>query len=429
MVKNLILTVLCLAATGLCAQDGTASPYSYFGIGENRLSGTVENQMMGGLGVYTDSIHISHKNPAAYGFLGLRGVENGKLAVYTAGLSRNQLTLKSFTGEESTSITNLDYLSLGFNLSEGFGIGFGVMPYSSIGYNLVSESTNATNAAVTDAYVGEGGLNRVYVSAGYVLFKDFSIGVTANFNYGTLRYENLQRVENVQFGTLDVRESRVNGVDFNYAIQYNPKVTEKHTLFASARVNTQANLTSKNTREIASFLISEGTPIQSIDVDLDASGLRNTELKIPTTTTLGVGYGEDRKWFLGAEYSFQGLKDFSNEFLGIDNVTYQNANTFAVGGYFVPDYDAFNGYFKRVTYRAGARFGNSGLVVNGREINNLGITFGVGLPLGRSLPNVNLGFELGRRGTTTADLIEENYLKINLGFSFNDLWFRKRKIN
>jgi hypothetical protein len=69
------------------------------------------------------------------------------------------------------------------------------------------------------------------------------------------------------------------------------------------------------------------------------------------------------------------------------------------------------------------------MVVNDVDINNFGITFGVGLPLGRSLSNLNLGFELGKRGTTRADLVEENYLKINIGISLNDRWFRKRKIN
>lgn len=429
MVKKFLLAVLCLAATGLCAQNGTGSPYSYFGIGENRSSGTVENQMMGGMGVYTDSIHVNLQNPASYGMLGIKSRENGRLSVYSGALSRNQVRLESFTDTQRSSVTNLDYLALGFNLSKGFGIGFGIMPYTSVGYNIIAESTNSSGAIVRDVYVGEGGLNRVYFSTGYELFTDFSVGVTANFNFGRIENENVQSVENVQFGTRDIKESEINGLDFNYAIQYNPRMTEKHRLFASARINTQGNLTSKNNREISSLLISEGTTIESIDFDLDAAGLRNTDIKVPTTTTLGLGFGEDKKWFLGAEYSFQGFKDFSNEFLEDDNVVYQNANTFALGGFFNPDYAAFEGYFKRITYRAGVRFGTSGMVVNDKEIKNLGITFGVGLPLGRSLQNINLGFELGKRGTSTADLVEENYAKISIGFSFNDLWFLKRKIN
>jgi hypothetical protein len=84
---------------------------------------------------------------------------------------------------------------------------------------------------------------------------------------------------------------------------------------------------------------------------------------------------------------------------------------------------------KRVTYRAGARFSKSGIVVDNKEINDFGITFGMGLPLGRNLSNINLGFELGKRGTKYGDLVEESYFKVNVGLSLNDKWFIPRKIN
>jgi hypothetical protein len=49
--------------------------------------------------------------------------------------------------------------------------------------------------------------------------------------------------------------------------------------------------------------------------------------------------------------------------------------------------------------------------------------------LGGDFSNINVGFELGRRGTTDANLIEESYFKINLGLSLNARWFVKTKIN
>jgi hypothetical protein len=73
------------------------------------------------------------------------------------------------------------------------------------------------------------------------------------------------------------------------------------------------------------------------------------------------------------------------------------------------------------------------MVINNTEINNFGITFGVGLPLASGnnvgFSNINLGFEVGNRGTTDANLIKENYFKVNIGLSLNDRWFVKRKIN
>jgi hypothetical protein len=184
-----------------------------------------------------------------------------------------------------------------------------------------------------------------------------------------------------------------------------------------------------NDRRIGSFSVATGGNIEEVNVNLDALNLRNTELKIPTTTTLGLGYGEDLKWFLGAEYSFQGLSSFENSFLGIGNIDYKDASSFAFGGFYTPDRSSFSSYLKRITYRAGLRLDKTGMVVNDVDINNFGITFGLGLPLGQSYSNLNIGFEAGRRGTTRANLIEESYFKINVGLSLNDFWFRKRKIN
>lgn len=422
MIRKIVIAILCCVASGIYAQNGTASPYSFFGIGDLRSSGTIENQMMGGISVFADSIHINLQNPAAYGKL--------LFTTYAAGITHSQITLESFSAEEKTQITNLEYLALGFRLRKNLGLGFGVAPFSSVGYNIVSRSINGNGAEVTNVFAGEGGLNRVYASLGYQATKNLSVGATMNFNFGTLDGRRVQSVENVQFGTLDRRSSRVNGLAFDFAVNYSLPLKNKYKFYSSVVVKTQANLVSENTQEIGSFDQSTGTEIEVVDVNLEASGLRNTELKIPTTTKLGLGFGKDRKWFLGAEYSFQALSDFSNDFLAVSNFRYEDANSFAVGGFFIPNADSFSGYFKRIAYRAGVRVSNSGMIVNDTEINDFGITFGVGLPLSRTFSNLNIGFEIGSRGTTTADLIRENYFKVNLGISLNDtFWFQKRKLN
>ncbi|WP_127018613.1 hypothetical protein [Flagellimonas beolgyonensis] len=421
MVKKILIALLCVIAQGAIAQKGTISPYSYFGIGDQRDNGTVENQMMGGLSLYADSIHINLTNPAAYSKL--------RLTTYTAGISHKEYRLKDFTQEQKTSVTNLDYLSIGFPVAPKVGAGFGLMPYSSVGYSLNDITTNSNGAEVTNIFTGDGGVNRIYASIGFEPIKNLSLGVTASYNFGTLDYERIQSVEDVQFGTIDRRESKINGYDFNYSLNYTPTIKEKYTLFTSIVVNTQGNLVAKNTQTLGSFSLVSGRDIEVVDVNLDANNLRNTEIKIPTKATLGLGFGEDKKWFLGAEYSFQKFSDFENQFLGIQNVTYDDASSFAFGGYWVPDYRSLSGYFKRITYRAGLRYDMSGMTVNGKDINDFGITFGLGMPLGNSFSNLNLGFELGRRGTTDANLVEESYLKINVGLSLNDKWFQKRKIN
>ncbi|MEO0570252.1 MAG: hypothetical protein AAF039_01020 [Bacteroidota bacterium] len=423
MVKNFLIALVCLLSFGIYAQNGTISPYSSFGIGDTRNNGTIDNRSMGGLQMYGDSIHINLRNPASFSKL--------RLTTYTAGITHREFRLRDNFETQRTSVTNLDYLAVGFPIAKNAGVGFGIQPFTSVGYDLVSESPNAEQDTVRNVFTGQGGLNRVFVSFGFQAIKNVSIGATANFNFGTLEYNRSETIEGVQLGTLDSRESRISGFDLNLGGTYTPRIG-KYTLFTHVGVDTQVNLVSENSRSVGSFSPTQGQ-IEVFDVDLEAQNLRNTELKIPTRSTLGLGFGEDKKWFIGGEYSFQGLSTFENSFLGQENVGYVDAASIALGGYYVPNYAALSGIFNRITYRAGLRYDETGLVVNGREVNNFGITFGFGIPIVGTgtdrFSNLNVGFELGRRGTRAAGLLEESYLNVSIGLSLNDRWFVKRQIN
>ena len=86
-----------------------------------------------------------------------------------------------------------------------------------------------------------------------------------------------------------------------------------------------------------------------------------------------------------------------------------------------------------MVYRAGVRLDNTGFIVNEKDISNFGITFGMGFPLGFEYSNLNLGLEVGRRGTTMNNLVRESYFKVSIGLSLNasgpNRWFQKRQIN
>jgi len=421
MIKKFVIAILCCSAFGVHAQNGTISPYSYFGIGDFRTQNTVENQMMGGLGVLSDSIHMNFTNPAAYSKLAL--------TTYTMGASNENLFLKTYNENQSSAFTNLDYLAIGVPLSRGFGAGFGLQPVSSRGYKLASDGS-VPLGKVNNSFSGTGGINKIFLSVGYEVIPNLSLGITANYNFGNLESQKSQKVENVQYGVLDRRNSRVTGFDFNYGAQYTTLIRDKYKLYTSLNVHTQSNLVSVNQQSVGSYSLSTGGDIAVVDVDLIASGLDRTAVKIPTTTAVGVGIGQDNRWFLGAEYSFQDMGKFRNDFADLpDGLRYGKAPNFSFGGYIIPNYNSFTSYLKRVTYRAGLHVTKTGMIINEKEINDFGITFGAGLPLGNSFSNINLGFELGRQGTTDAGLVEESYFKVNLGLSLNDKWFLKRKIN
>ncbi|GGG35977.1 membrane protein [Croceivirga lutea] len=425
MAKKLLIAFMCLSSYGIFAQNGTVSPYSFFGIGDFRDVGTVENQMMGGLRMYADSIHINLRNPAAY--------SNLRLTTYAAGIGHKEFRLKDANEQQNTSVTNLDYLAIGLPLGKNIGLGFGLLPYSSVGYSLSQTSSNTQGEEIINAFSGEGGLNRVYMSLGFQAAKNLTLGATVNYNFGRFEYTRIQSVEGVQLGTIDDRTSRIQGFDFNYTLNYTPMISDKLKLFSFLGANTQVNLNADNEQSLGSFSLTTGQDIEVIDVDLAAQNLDRTSIRVPTIFTLGLGLGEEKKWFVAGEYSTQKNSEFENAFLQLDNVGYDDASTLSLGGYWIPDYTSFSSFLKRVTYRAGLRYDQTGMVVNGKDINNFGITFGLGFPLTGvgvdRFSNLNVGFELGRRGTTDAQLIEESYFKVNLGLSLNAKWFQKRQID
>ena len=116
-----------LIALPLIAQNNSSSPYSSTGLGENTFNGTQATRHMGGLDVFTDSIHANLANPASYGFL--------KFTTYSIGVNYINNYISDISESQNTDIASLDYLSVSIPTKK-FGFGFGIIPFTSIGYRL-----------------------------------------------------------------------------------------------------------------------------------------------------------------------------------------------------------------------------------------------------------------------------------------------------
>ena len=69
------------------------------------------------------------------------------------------------------------------------------------------------------------------------------------------------------------------------------------------------------------------------------------------------------------------------------------------------------------------------MYLDGTEITDFGMSFGIGLPMGKGLSDLNVGLEYGIKGEVTDTLVEEKYINLKLSLSLGDKWFRKRKID
>jgi hypothetical protein len=416
MIKKVIVSLSLLFSLVTLAQEGTSSPYSFYGIGDVRFKGSIENRSMGGLAVVPDSIHINLQNPALLTEL--------KLTSFSTGGTFSATKLKTNAESEKAQRTTLDYLAVGLP-SKKFGFGFGIIPYSSVGYKIQNIATQ-TNPE-TKKSNGTGGINKAFFGVGYKLNKNFNIGADLQYNFGTIETRSLTFIDGVQFGSREINASDINGVNFNIGLSNHVKLTKKLTIFNSLTFSPEGNLNLNNSRKIATvqFLATGGEFV----VDENDVDVANTKLKLPSKLTIGTAIGEVRKWIVGVEVTQQSTSNLGNRFIDIDNVKYENATKISIGGYFVPKYTSFNSYWNKVTFRGGMRYENTGLIINNKSINDQAVTFGLGLPLSGTFSNINLGFEYGRKGTKDAALIEENYMNISVGISFNDKWFQRRKID
>ena len=208
---------------------------------------------------------------------------------------------------------------------------------------------------------------------------------------------------------------------------YQARFGQKYDWYASATYTPESTLTAKTERSLATVLVMQ----DEREIVIDELDLINSEekLKLPSKFTFGTGIGEARKWFAGAEYTFQGSNEFGNRFENIEasgSASFESMHRMAVGGYFIPNYNSYNSYLKRITYRAGLKFEKTGLVIRDEAINDYGLSLGLGLPLGGiGGSNLNIGVEFGQRGTTSSGLVQENYTNIFISLSISDKWFMK----
>lgn len=408
MIKRFIIIVALFSTVISAAQEGSSSPYSYYGIGLTKFRGTVENQSMGGISVFSDSIHINLQNPASYGKL--------QLTTYTVGGSLTGTNLETEDNSESARNVTLDYLAIGVPTGK-LNFGFGLIPYTSVGYRILEENEETVNR-----FTGRGGMNKVYLTTAYAFTPGLSLGVNVNYNFGNVqnRFTAFQR--NVQFGTRRINRTDLKGFNVDLGLDYQTMISNDLRLHTSATYTPQMDITTERMSNVATVVSNaQGSELVAAE---NEETFPESSLSLPGRYTLGMGLGKRNKWFVGGEYTNLQASGFNPD-AGINNLNYNysDASQYRLGGYYVPQYNSLTSYVERIVYRAGVRYEETGLNVNNESINEFGISFGLGLPAGTSFSNANVGFEYGQRGTTNSGLIKENFFRLSLSLSLNDRWF------
>lgn len=424
------------------SQSLTSSPYSRYGIGDIQFTGFAHQNGMGGVGIALDSsYHINTLNPASYSSI--------QLSTFEAGAFANRTQFSSIKASQTVTTGSLAYLAFGFPLTKWWGASFGLLPYSSVGY-LVNDTTNIQNIGdINFSYQGSGGINQAYVGNGFK-FRNLSAGFNAGYLFGVITQTRRVRYPDAvnTFNVRDINQVTVNDFSFNYGLQYkfridsvrtkNPARTDSTTLTQPLYIKkdiTDLKFTFGFRFDLGSSVNARNTTLtQTFATVNDVDQFRDTvrfsedepgEINLPASYGVGFTFDKGDRFKFSADYTIQDWSQF-NSFGKSDSLA--NSWKAAAGVQFIPD-NTVNNFFKQTHYRLGFYYTDSYLQLKNSQLQEYAATLGFGFPLKKTRSTINLSLAAGKRGTIENNLIEEKFLKATIGFTLNDKWFVRRKID
>lgn len=427
--KRIFVLSSLVAGYFLNAQSIGNSPYGAYGIGDVKYDNTVDINAMGGIStayVWDFNNSFNFRNPAANTNLELTTLK-------VEGTNENNYYKSDFNNLKSTKhSTYLSNISISFPISKKVKFGMGFQPYSSKSYNIVTtkELTKTELETITEAhnFRGEGSINTVQAALSYQITPAFALGLRSNFYFG-----KLSDIEEVAFTGAELisgytNSYRVKAFNFTLGTTYQKKLAGDHklTLGATYTLGNTGNMKNMYTNSTYFHLLGDTKSYETIIEE------QTTYEKkfLPQEGSLGIGYGKDTKWFLGTQLDYKKGENFN--FLG-NTLAYQDSYKYSVGGWYLPNFNNFRSYFSRIIYRYGAYYEKGNLQINGTNINKYAITAGVTLPFQKSVINrmssIDLGLEVGKRGTLENNMIRQNFVNLRIGVNFADKWFTKRLYN
>jgi len=423
---KIIFCLILLPFFNIKGQVNTYSPYSSFGLGQLYNCNSIANMSMGGLSTsVSDHYAINYINPATYSYLNQTSFELGFRSSFF-NLSQDNLHQKNF-------ISSLSNIGLGFPISQRIGFVVGLLPYSSVGYNVTSQVLTDDEIGPVDYnYSGSGGLNKLTVGASWELQKtdNMNISVGSNWNYffGSINKTTTIVTTNSNINFREQESNVINDFNFDVGLLFNYSINDYVFNFGTT-FTPQKNLKS-STNVFQNTYINSGEYESFVDTILYVNG-DQAFVTMPFSYGVGLSVESAEKWLIGLDYNYT---NWQNTNIG----SYmEDKSEFIFGIQFVPNKEDIHNYFNRVEYKFGCSYGfgyldlanATGLSGELSLLKDLTLSAGVALPMNRVSSKVNLGIRYGHRGYSRDNFIVENYFTFYLSMTLSEKWFKKRKID
>ena len=421
--QTLTHSLLAVAATSpiVLAQGLGNSPYSSLGVGELYSPANVTNMGMGGVGISNaNAFYLNLQNPALL-------ARRTRFTVFEVGLIGQSTTISQNMSNEvkkqGNFAGNLGYLALSVPANSRWNISLSLKPYTYVNYNIQQNTTvPGTIYSAQYNYTGRGGLNKVTLANGVRATKNIYVGAEASFLFGNITNSSDARI----FSNDDIVVTRLNRTNYSDAViklgaAWRPKLSNTWTLNVGATYDPKMRINANQTD------IYQQSYIGAVPDTLRLNSKGKATL--PEQINVGISLEKGNTLLFGVDV---GLQKWS-QYRTADNLSgnLSDAVTVAAGLEYTPK-PTSNRYRDLITYRLGFQYNRLPYQVNGTQarVNDINGSLGLSLPLGSYFVNhVTLSVIGGQRGVLTGTQIREQYVRVALGFSLNDWWFRKQVVD
>lgn len=428
-----LLSVFLIIGVCASAQSGTYgaySPYSIYGIGEISKQGTAYNKSMGGVGIAArNKRYINYLNPAAV------TARDSLSFMADFGLSEKNTVYSQNDVRSAKNTFNIYDFVMSFPIYRSSAFMIGITPFSDVGYDFSSVETNPdiignTGNITYDSY-GTGSIYQIFAGAGATFWKKLSVGAELLFLFG-----NIDKVTNMNYSDNSYRslnsgnDLTVRGVTGKFGLQYEQKLGGNVSMVVGATYRMGAKMRGYSTDYRYAVQSSVTDTLRYNQDTLNTSGLRfGDEIGI------GISIKGGEKWsaefdYIRSDWRKSGM-DNAPGFSTIGKSVFSSSvsQSFRAGFEIVPNRNDIRYYLKRCAYRAGVYYDQSYYRLDGRNVNTIGLTLGVTLPVFRWYNGISLGVDLGQRASKKNDMIRERYAMFVVGFNIHDIWFQKPRYN
>ena len=416
--------------------NGSNSSYSRFGLGMLSDQAQGFNRNMGGVGQGLRSGNrLNMLNPASYSAI------DSLAFIFDAGMSLQRTRMANDEGVQRVNNTSIDYVHAGFRIRKGLGMSIGFLPFTNIGYSFSSEQKvgidNYTLQPITktNSYTGSGGLHQLYAGLGWNAFQGFSIGLNLGYMWGDIYHALITSY--AENGTVSSNYNTPNSLESaelqtwasNVGVQYQLSLNAQEKVIVGATVGIGHTISGDAT--LLRFISNGDSIPQTI----------SKAYQMPMTYSAGASWMHQDKWVFAADYTFEKWSQCKAPALSYPSDgsapqytamkgSYTDRSRISIGAEYIPQRYA-KSLLKSMTYRAGAYYSTPYLVINGQDgPKELCLTAGVGIPIINRWNNrsyVNIGAQWIYRSPSAKTMITENYFRLNIGVTFNDMWFEKWK--